>query len=145
MKALELLGMLSAGVVGFVLAKRGGVRDVHPLAERPNASFFDTKPGSEGFCDGKIKERKMKGHSFRWVRNDKGCSVPTGSTFEIRIKPNQGDSPLIPPIPSHRDDIHAEVNWDVVRASGRSRWEYSLFQVLPDGREKELDDPELEI
>jgi hypothetical protein len=131
---VAILGFIGAGLVGFSFGRR---QDVKPASA--DSTFFTTTPGgADGFCRARVLNR-MKGRSFNWLRH--GACVPAGTGyFEIRVK--SGDSPLLPPRPRGVDHIRADVaSWarpgDVVF--------YSLWQVLDDGQEKELHDPELEI
>jgi hypothetical protein len=81
----------------------------------------------------------MKGRTFHWVRHG-ACRPANGGYFEIRMK--SGSSPLKPLAPQGVDHIFADVeDW----AKPGDVYPYSLWQVLPDGREKLLHDPELEI
>jgi hypothetical protein len=136
MGAFAVVGIAVAAVLGFLLGQRRKPR----LMEQRNASFFTTTPGSGGFCRGRVVERKMRGADFRWVRHG-SCRPAEGGRFEIR--PKRGyKSPLIPPVPYGVDEIVARADPDVPNGT---KYEYGLFQVLPDGHEQEIDDPELEI
>jgi hypothetical protein len=103
-----------------------------------SSSLFVTSHGSDGFVAARV-QRRMRGDSFLWKRS--GLAPAAGSRFEIR--PKTGSSLLDPSIPSGVDEIHATAN----RSSAQhgAVYTYSLWQVLPDGRERELHDPELEI
>jgi len=102
------------------------------------STLFVTSHGSNGFVNARVKER-MKGASFVWTRA--GLPPADGSRFEIR--PKSGSSVLDPPIPAGVDEIRAIANGSVAPAG--TVYTYSLWQVLVDGRERELNDPELEI
>ncbi|HXG89825.1 MAG TPA: hypothetical protein VNJ02_15960 [Vicinamibacterales bacterium] len=138
-----VLGVLAAGFFGFVLGRR---KDDPSAADVADASFFLTTPGSgnDDFCAGKILKKRLKGRVFHWARKGMGCEPASGSRFEIRLKPTvpPRPNPLIPPVPSGVNHILADVQpW----ASAGVVYYYSLYQVLADGTEKQLHDPELEI
>jgi hypothetical protein len=135
------LGIVTAGVVGFLLARKP--RSHPSLQPRgvSDSSLFRTLPGSGGFCRGEVLKKRMKGRAFHWKRVG-GCHPAPGSRFEIRLKDQSLSSPLIPSVPSGVDDIRADVKPD--EPAGRV-YRYSLFQVLADSSERELEDPELEI
>ena len=132
--SLGVVGIVAAAVVGFIagLKKSGRVGNA-------DATFFQTNPGSGGFVAARILKRKMKGRTFHW--NRVGTIPAAGSHFEIRPKPGQPKI-LNPPIPSGVNDLYADVPPSV---PGGTKYQYSLWQVLADNSEKELDDPELEI
>jgi hypothetical protein len=107
-----------------------------------DATFFSTRPGSDGFCDAKVLKFRMKGREFHWARVG-GCKPAGGGYFEIRVK--GGKSLLVPPTPKGVNDIYCEVDPSVPEGTVI---EYSLYQVRLEGGkpiEKELHDPELEI
>jgi hypothetical protein len=132
---IAILGIVAAALVGFLLGKKaGGDRD---RAGNADATFFQTTPGSGGFVQGRVLNR-MKGRTFHW--NRVGTKPAAGSRFEIRAK--SGTLPLVPPIPSGTDSIFADANDSAVPGTV---YKYSLWQVLANGSEKELHDPELEI
>lgn len=138
---IGILGLIAAGVVGFLLGKKSGQRPSLGGGGGGNSSLFRTLQGTDGFCKGEVLKKRMKGRSFHWHRVG-GCRPDPGSRFEIRLKHHTHPSPLIPPVPSGVDHIRAEVNHS--EPDGRV-YEYGLWQVLADGRERELEDPELEI
>jgi hypothetical protein len=105
-----------------------------------DSTRFVTTPGSDGFVVAQIQKR-MKGDSFVWTRS--GVSPAAGSRFEIRPKPQSATSLLNPPIPVGVDEIRAQVNRST--AEHGAVYAYSLWQVLADGREREIHDPELQI
>ena len=135
------LGIVAAGVIGYLVTKKtrshptlqpGGARD---------ASLFRTLPGTGGFCQGEVLKKRMKGRGFHWKRVG-GCNPAPGSRFEIRLKDQSLSSPLIPAVPSGVDNISADVK---PGEPAGNVYAYSLFQVLADNSERELEDPELEI
>lgn len=101
------------------------------------STLFVTSHGSGGFVAGRV-QRRMKGKSFVWKRS--GLAPAEGSRFEIR--PKTGLSLLDPATPTGVDEIRATA---VSSAQQGAVYTYSLWQVLADGRERELHDPELEI
>lgn len=139
--AVTALGIVVAGVIGFLLGKGSKHPSVRPVGGASDASLFRTLPGSDGFCSGKVLKKRMKGRMFHWHRVG-GCHPEPGSRFEIRLKDRTLTSPLIPAVPSGVDDIWADVDPDEPEGNV---YEYSLWQVLADNRERELHDPELEI
>ena len=102
------------------------------------STLFVTSHGSDGFVSARV-QRRMKGDAFFWKRS--GIRPAVGSRFEIR--PKTGSSLLNPSTPSGVDEIRATANRSA--APQGSVYTYSLWQVLADGRERELHDPELEI
>jgi hypothetical protein len=102
------------------------------------STLFVTSHGSDGFVAARV-QRRMKGNSFVWKRS--GIPPAEGSRFEIR--PKFGFSLLDPSTPNGVHEIRATAN----RSSAQQGavYTYSLWQVLADGRERELHDPELEI
>lgn len=138
---LVALGVIVAGVIGFLLAKKSGQHPSLVGGGVSDSSLFRTVGGSGGFCDGKVVKERMKGRRFEWVRVG-GCVPAPGSRFEIRLKNTAIESPLVPAVPSGVDRINAGV-----RSSepAGTVYKYSLYQVLANGSERELDDPELEI
>jgi hypothetical protein len=102
------------------------------------STLFVTSHGSDGFVAARI-QRRMKGDSFVWQRS--GLHPAEGSRFEIR--PKSGSSLLAPSTPTGVDEIRATANRSVAHQG--AVYTYSLWQVLADGRERELHDPELEI
>src|SRR5690348_4736325 len=114
-----------------------------PHEHKADATFFTTQPGDNGFCRGKILKFRMKGREFHWARTG-GCRATNGGYFEIRVKPGT-DYRLVPETPRGVHDIYCEVDDSVPDGAVIK---YSLWQVIfEDGKakEKELDDPELEI
>ncbi len=105
-----------------------------------DSTRFVTTPGADGFVAAQIQKR-MKGNSFVWTRS--GIPPAAGSRFEIRPKPLSAVSLLNPPIPTGVDEIHAQVNRSAAQQG--AVYTYSLWQVLADGREREIHDPELQI
>jgi hypothetical protein len=137
---LGALGVIIGGLVGFLMGKKGHPHDAEfGRAGGPHEARFVTRRGTDGFCAGLVLDR-MKARNFRWVRVGGGCTPAPGSRFEIRIK--HVASPLIPEIPSGIDEIIAGVR---AGEPPGGVYQYSLWQVLADGRERELHDPELEI
>ena len=134
---LGALGVFVAGLIGFLIGKKSSME--LPRSGGPNEARFVTRPGTGGFCAGLVLDRP-KARRFRWIRVGGGCTPAPGSRFEIRIKHEA--SPLVPDIPSGVDEIVAGVKPGI--PTGKV-YEYSLWQVLADGRERELHDPELEI
>jgi LPXTG-motif cell wall-anchored protein len=138
--ALTALGIVAAGVIGFLL----GRKRKHPhirTGGASDASLFRTLRGTDGFCTGEVLKKRMKGRRFHWKRVG-GCQPEAGSRFEIRLKDPTMPNPLIPSVPFGVDDIWADVDPDEPEGTV---YPYGLFQVLADGRERELEDPELEI
>lgn len=109
-----------------------------PAKSRADDSLFQCDPGTGGFVDARVRKERMKGNTFHWRRV--GVAPASGSHFEIR--PKGGSSVLVPEVPRGTDDIFADANGTVVVGT---IYRYSLWQVLADGTEKELHDPELEI
>jgi hypothetical protein len=103
-----------------------------------DATNFQTNRGDDGFVVAEILKKRMKGRTFNW--NRVGVRPEPGSHFEIRAK--SGASILVPPTPRGVDDISAAVESGVRTGT---IYRYSLWQVLADGRERELEDPELEV
>ena len=103
-----------------------------------DSTRFVTNPGSGGFVSARV-QRRMRGDSFVWTRS--GIAPAAGSRFEIR--PKEGASPLDPSTPAGVDELRASANRSATRSG--TVYTYSLWQVLADGRERELHDPELEI
>jgi hypothetical protein len=134
--AVAALGAIAAGVVGFLLGKKDGKGLGFGIAD---ASFFTSNHGTDGFCAARILKKKMRGSHFHWMRHG-SCKPSNGGYFEIRIK--ERESPLRPERPRGVDHIYASVK-ETARAGDVYR--YSLWQVLPNGEERELHDPELEI
>ena len=135
LRGYALIGFGLSAVIGYLLGKKG-LDSHHGNAD---ATLFTTQPGDHGFCKGKVLKFRMKGRAFHWRRVGQ-CRPSSGGYFEIRMK--QGVSPLIPARPQGVNDIYADVHaW----AKPFDVYEYSLWQVMADGRERELHDPELEI
>jgi hypothetical protein len=135
------LGLIVGGVIGFLLGQKSRQHPALQPGGVSDSSLFRTVAGTGGFCEGKVVKRRMKGRSFRWIRVG-GCSPAPGSRFEIRLKNAAIASPLIPAVPFGVDDIWADVHGSEPPGTV---YEYSLYQVLANGSERELDDPELEI
>jgi hypothetical protein len=115
----------------------------HGHERKADATFFNTSPGDNGFCRAKVLKFRMKGREFHWAQVG-GCRATGGGFFEIRVKPGS-EFGLIPERPRGVHDIFAEVDDSVPDGT---IIKYSLFQVIfEDGKpkEKELEDPELEI
>ena len=113
-----------------------------PHEHKADATFFTTQIDDD-FCRGKVLKFRMKGREFHWARVG-GCRATNGGFFEIRVKPGSKYQ-LVPPTPKGVNDIYCEVDDSVPDGAVIS---YSLWQVIfVDGvaKEKELDDPELEI
>jgi hypothetical protein len=104
-----------------------------------DATFFTTTYGTGNFCRGEVHKQRMKGRTFHWMQH--GPCKPAGAHFEIRPKPGQ-TSPLNPGIPKGVEHMWADVPASVPAGT---IYRYSLWQVLANGQEQELDDPELEI
>jgi hypothetical protein len=102
------------------------------------STLFVTSHGSDGFVKARV-QRRMNGDSFVWTRS--GMRPAEGSRFEIR--PKFGPSLLDPSTPNGVDEICATANRSAAHQG--AIYTYSLWQVLADGRERELHDPELEI
>jgi hypothetical protein len=118
-------------------APKGAAPPSHP---RRDETEFICTPGTDGFVNARI-QKKMRGNIFEWRRI--GIQPEAGCRFEIRPKLAGGRSPLHPTNPAGVDVFSADVNWDV--AKDGERYQYSLWQVLADRRERELEDPEIEI
>jgi hypothetical protein len=115
----------------------------HGHERRADATFFNTRPGDDEFCKAKVLKFRMKGREFHWARVGM-CRPPTGGYFEIRVKPGSQYG-LRPERPHGVHDIFAEVDDSVPDGT---IIKYSLFEVIVDNgksRERELEDPELEI
>jgi hypothetical protein len=135
------LGVIAGGVIGFLLGKKSGTHPSLLGGGVSDSSLFRTVAGTGGFCEGRVVKYRMTGRHFEWKRVG-GCSPAPGSRFEIRLKNSAIASPLIPATPAGVDLIRAGVR-DSERPG--TVYEYSLYQVLANGSERELDDPELEI
>ena len=140
MNAKFALGFLVGGLVGLVIGQRQRGSDGGPASGASNSSWFRTSVGTDGFSRARILKPRMIGRSFQWKRM--GDAPAAGSRFEIRLKDRAIDSPLIPAIPAGTDEIRAGVRRD---EKPGTVYEYGLYQVLADGRERCLHDPELEI
>jgi hypothetical protein len=115
----------------------------HGHERKADATFFNTMPGDDDFCRAKVLKFRMKGREFHWARVG-GCRPSSGGYFEIRVKPGS-EFGLIPERPRGVHDIFAEVDDSVPNGT---IIKYSLFEVIfVDGKpkERELEDPELEI
>lgn len=139
-RALVLIGIGASALIGFLLGKKG-----LPLppglipGDVADATLFRADQGSDGFCQAEVLKKRMRGRAFHWHRVG-SCRPAPGGYFEIRVK--NRTSPLIPANPQGVNDIWADVHdW----AEPGDVYYYSLWQVLADGRERELEDPELEI
>jgi len=120
-----------------------GLGHGHGKERKADATFFNTTPGDDEFCRAKVLKFRMKGREFHWARVGM-CRPSSGGFFEIRVK---SDSPfrLIPERPQGVHDIFAEVDDSVPDGT---IIKYSLFEVIfvnGQPKEKELEDPELEI
>lgn len=135
-KTLAILGIIAAGVIGFFIGKSS-----HGVSTSDGADFtlFKTTPGSDGFVQGEVLKKKMKGKTFHWKRV--GTRPAAGSWFEIRPKGGR-PSILDPEIPSGMDDIYADVKPGT--PNGTSYY-YDLWQVLETGGERQLEDPEIVV
>ena len=135
-KTLATLGIIGAGIIGFFVGK-----SYHGVSTfgGADATFFRTTPGSDGFVQGEVLKKKMKGKTFHW--NRVGTMPAPGSRFEIRPK---GDriSILDPDIPSGTNDMYAEVK---PGTSNGTSYCYELWQVLETAEERRLEDPEIVV
>jgi hypothetical protein len=135
-RALVLIGVGLSALIGFLLVRRtpalgpGHAVDV----------IFRSHPGTgDGFCKVTVQAGRPRGRAFHW-KPVGPCRPEPGGYFQIRVK--NRPSPLIPERPRGNPSIFAEVqHWAVPGDVYR----YSFWQVLADGRERELVDPELEI
>jgi len=132
---LSILGIIGGGIVGFFTGKSFGSAGTFGGAD---ASFFQTKPGSGGFVEGEVLKKKMKGKTFHW--NRVGTPPAPGSWFEIR--PKSGASILEPAIPSGLNNVYADVK---AGTSNGTVYLYELWQVLANGDERRLEDPEITV
>jgi hypothetical protein len=132
--AIAIIGIVGSAIVGFFAGKKTGGDRV----SNADATFFQTRPGSDGFVEARVLKERMKGRTFHW--NRVGTKPAAGSRFEIRGK--SGPLPLVPPIPKGTDSIFADADDSAVPGTV---YHYALWQVLADNREKKLHDPELEM
>ena len=130
---LAILGIIGAGIVGFVAGRFSSGASTFSGAD---ASFFQTKPGSDGFVQGEVLKKKMKGKTFHW--NRVGTKPAEGSRFEIR--PKAGISILDPDIPSGANAMYADVKPGIANGT---EYRYELWQVLANGEARRLEDPEI--
>ena len=132
---LAILGIIGGAIVGFVTGKGFGGATRFGGAD---AAFFQTRPGSDGFVQGEVLNKKMKGNAFHW--NRVGINPASGSWFEIR--PKSGSSILDPAIPSGVNNIYADV---IPGTPNDTVYLYELWQVLANGNERRLEDPEITV
>ncbi len=133
------LGFLERLKLAIISLFKGPKGAAPPSHQRRDDTTFQCNPGSGGFVDARILKNRLKGNIFEWRRV--GVPPADGSRFEIR--PKKGMSSLLEPaIPQGRDLIMADANG---LARPGDIYKYSLWQVLSDGSEKELHDPEIEI
>jgi hypothetical protein len=140
MNAKAALGFIAGGVIGFLFLRLRDWPGSDPVASASNATLFRTSPGLDAFSNARILKKRMKGRSFRWTRV--GPPPAAGSRFEIRLKDAALRSPLIPAIPAGVENIRADVHRE---EKPGTVYEYGLYQVLANGDERCLHDPELEI
>ena len=133
-RTLAILGIIGAGIIGFIAGKKFGGAYTFSGAD---ATFFLTTPGSDGFVQGEVLKKKMKGKTFHW--NRVGTRPAPGSRFEIRPK-GGGISILDPEIPSGENDMYAEVKPGTPNGT---LYCYELWQVLATREERLLEDPEI--
>jgi hypothetical protein len=135
-KTLAIFGIIVGGIVGFLAGKSfGGRRTLRGV----DIALVLTKKGTDGFVEGEVLNKKMKGKAFHWVIV--GFSPAPGSRFEIRPKRDHR-SILDPEIPFGVDHIAAEAK---AGTPNGTRYYYELWQVLANGDARMLEDPEITV
>ena len=136
MRTAVMVGAIAAAAIVAFLIGRASPPTAAPVWV--DGSFIISTPGSDGFCNARVA-RPMKGRAFVWVRRG-ACEPPAGSYFELRPK-SGNTSPLDPERPR---GVHIIVASAPSAAEG-SKYYYELWQVLANGTERMLEDPEIEI
>lgn len=135
--ALTAGAVIVAAVVAFLVGRGLTVTAPPPWID---GSFIVSTPGQDEFCSARVARERMQGRVFVWIRRG-ACAPAAGGYFEIRPKAGN-TSPLEPPNPRGVHVITATV--PDTAAEGVVYY-YDLWQVLPDGTERMLHDPEIEI
>lgn len=138
-KALTAGGVVVLALIAFLIG-RGFTSTAPPSWVDGSLIISPVDSDKDGFCDARIERERMTGRVFVWVRRG-GCAPTTGGYFELRPKPGN-TSPLEPANPRGVHVIMATASENAVE---NTRYFYELWQVLSDGREKRLHDPEIEI
>jgi hypothetical protein len=136
--ALTAGAVIGSALIAFLVG-RGAV--TAPPAWIDGSFIISTPgPGKDEFCNARIERDKMRGRVFVWVRRGP-CAPANGGYFELRPKAGN-TSPLDPANPRGVHLITATVS---DTAAEGVVYYYDLWQVLPNGTERMLHDPEIEI